>query len=283
MKRILLPTDFSKNAYNAISFAVQLFKDEECILYLLNTYTPAAYHTGMMIDSYSALQMEDITRNNSQEGLDRIEAILLKDHPNEKHTIEKISSFNLLLSEIVSCVEEYKIDLIVMGTQGATGAKEIFMGTHTMYTIKKVKCPVIAVPSGFSYEAPKEILFATDYRFKISNKYLPLLKNVCTSHNSRLHMLNAYYGIPLDEKQEKAKDFLDDYFKENAHLFHIAEGSDIVETVSAFQVKSKINFLVMIHNKHSFFENLLFKPVINEIVFHTNVPILVIPSEERLK
>ena len=283
MKRILLPTDFSKNAYNAISYAVQLFKEEECIFYLLNTYTPAAYHTGMMIDSYSALQMEDITRNNSMEGLDMIEEKLTKNHRNTKHTFEKISSFNLLLSEIVSCVEEHHIDLIIMGTQGATGAKEIFMGTHTMYTIKKVKCPVIAVPSGFKYETPKEILFATDYRFNISNKYLPLLKNICTAHKSRLHMLNAYYGVPLDSKQEKTKDFLDTYFKENAHLFHIAEGSDVVETVSAFQVKSKINFLVMVHNKHSFFENLLFKPVINEIVFHTNVPILVIPSEDRIK
>lgn len=66
MKRILLPTDFSENAANAISYAVRLFKDEECIFYLLNTYTPAAYHTGMMVDSYSALQLEDITRQNSK-------------------------------------------------------------------------------------------------------------------------------------------------------------------------------------------------------------------------
>ena len=63
MKRILLPTDFSENAFNAIVYAVQLFKDEKCTFFLLNTYTPAAYHTGMMADSYSALQLENITRH----------------------------------------------------------------------------------------------------------------------------------------------------------------------------------------------------------------------------
>jgi len=282
MKRILLPTDFSENAYNANCYALQFFKDEECTFYLLNTYTPITYQTGMMVDTYTSLQMEEITRTNSIKGLDRLEEKLSKNYNNPKHIFKKIASFNLLVSEIKSCIEEYKIDFIVMGTQGATGAKEIFLGTHTMFTIKKVNCPVIAVPSGFIYEPPKEILFATDYRFNVKNKYLSLLKEICSTHISRLNILNAYYSIPLDEKQESTKNFLDTYFEENAHLFHISVGVDVIEAVKVFQVKSKINFLVMIHNKHSFFENLLFKPVINEIVYHTNVPFLVIPSEERI-
>ena len=283
MKRILLPTDFSENAANAISYAVQLFKEEECIFYLLNTYTPAAYHTGMMVDSYSALQLEDITRKNSLKGLDRIEKELIKEYNNPKHKFEKLSSFNLLVSEITSAIETYSLDLIIMGTQGATGAKEVFLGTHTMYTIKKAKCPVIAVPSGFTFHTPKEILFATDFRFHTTNKYLHILKDICELHVSRLNILNAYYGVPLDADQNITKDYLDEYFKDNAHLLHMSIGIDVVEAVEAFQVRSKINFLVMIHNKHSFFENLLFKPVINDFVFHTKVPFLVIPSEDRLK
>ena len=282
MKRILLPTDFSENASNAISYAVQLFAEEECIFYLLNTYTPVASNAGMMVNSYSALQLEEITRAGSERGLDLIEEKLLKEYSNPKHTFKKLTAFNLLVSEIVARVKENKIDLIVMGTQGATGAKEIFLGTHTMFTIKKVKCPVIAVPSGFKYESPKEILFATDYRFYTSNKYLSLLKDLCTACESKLNILNAYFRVPLDQGQKKAKDYLDDFFKEISHLFHIAEGSDIPTAVKKFQETRKINLLVMIHNKHGFFENLLFKPVINEMVYHTNVPFLVIPSIKRM-
>jgi len=285
MKRILLPTDFSENAYNALSYGVQLFADEECTFYLLNTYTPLALHTGMMIDmpSYAAIQLEEVTKRNSMLGLKKTEKRLKKEFSNPNHSFEKISTFNLLISEIVDCVAAYNIDLIVMGTQGATGAKEVFLGTHTMFTIKNVKCPVIAVPSGFKFESPQEILFATDYRFSKTNNAFSLIKHLCMKHLSRLNILNAYNGIPLDNKQESMKKYLDDYFKGNAHLFHIVEGVDVLEAVNTFQVKSKINFLIMIHNKHSFFENLLFKPVINQIVYHTNVPVLVIPSEERVK
>lgn len=282
MKRILLPTDFSENALNAASYALQLFKEEECTFYLIHTYTPAAFNSGMMIDSYSALQFEELTRKNAIKALDRIEEDLVSRFGNPKHKIEKKATFNLLINEIKTYEEENEIDLIIMGTKGATGAKEVFIGTNTMYAIKNSKCPVIAVPSNFTFEEPKEILFTTDYKFDTNNRYLALLKDICSAHVSRLNVLNAYYGVPLDDKQKHTKDFIDNFFKEEAHLFHVANGVHVLEAITEFQLKNKINFLVMIHNKHSFFENLLFKPVINEVVYHTNVPFLVIPSEKRL-
>jgi nucleotide-binding universal stress UspA family protein len=282
MKRILLPTDFSENAFNASSYALQLFAEDECTFYFLHTYTPVATNAGMLVNTYSALQLEEVTRDAAIYSMGVLEEKLLKEYPNPKHTFKKITKFNLLVSEIVSCVKEYKIDLIVMGTQGATGAKEIFLGTHTMFTIKKVKCPVIAVPSGFKFEQPKEILFATDYKFYPQNKYFTFLKELCTTHDSKLNILNAYYGTPLEPEQVKTKNYLDNFFNEISHLFHVAEGTDIPEAVKGFQQTRKINLLVMIHNKHSFFENLLFKPVINDLVYHTNVPFLVIPSRKKM-
>jgi nucleotide-binding universal stress UspA family protein len=283
MKKILLPTDFSENAFNASSYALQLFAQDECTFYLLHTYTPVASNAGMLVNAYSALQLEEVTRDAAIHSMDVLEKKLRKEYPNPKHTFVKITTFNLLVSEIVACVKEYKIDLIVMGTQGATGAKEIFIGTHTMFTIKKVKCPVIAVPSGYKFELPKEILFATDYRFYPRNKYLRFLKKFCISHDSKLNLLNAFFGNPLDADQLKMKAYLDDYFQKISHLFHIVEGSDIANAIKVFQEKQKINLLVMIHNKHGFFENLLFKPVINEMVYHTNVPFLVMPSKKKME
>lgn len=283
MKRILLPTDFSDNAFNAIRYAVQFFKDETCTFCLLNTFTPVSYNVGYLIENPMPYGMEDIALMNSKREIERIEEKITEEFPNPKHSFERVSAFNLLVNEIADTVEKFDIDLIIMGTKGATGAKEIFIGTHTMYTIKKAKCPVLAVPSGFEYEKPKEILFPTDYHLHDTNPFLPLLKYICSHQQSKLHILNAYYGVQLDESQEKTKDFLDNYFEGIAHTFHIADGMDVMEAVEDFQKNNIINLLVMIHNKHSFFENLLFKPVINQIAYHTNIPFLVIPSEKRLK
>ncbi len=282
MKRILLPTDFSDNAFNAIRYAMQFFKNEECTFYLLHTFTPVSYNVGYLIENPMPYGMEDIAMMNSKRDIERTEEKLKKEFNNPKHSFERISAFNMLINEIKDTVDRCDIDLVVMGTKGATGAKEIFIGTHTMYTIKKVKCPVLAIPSDFEYEEPKEILFPTDYHLSTTNKYLPLIKDICTKHTSRLHMLNAYYGIPLNQNQKKIKDFMDIYFEKNAHVFHIADGMDVIEAVEDFQKMNIINMLVMVHNKHSFFENLLFKPVINQIAYHTNIPFLVIPSEKRI-
>ena len=187
----------------------------------------------------------------------------------------------MLIQEMKEQIDQNNIDYVIMGTQGATGAKEVFLGTKTMYAIKKLFCPVLAVPSNFSYEAPKEILFPTDYRMKKENKYLKYIREICDSHIARLHVLHSYYGTPLTEEQLDVKAYLDAYLIDNAHLFHIAEGSDVIEAIDQFQLQTKINLIVMIHNKHTFLENLLFKPVINQIVYHTNVPFLVIPSKDR--
>lgn len=283
MKNILLPTDFSENALNAIEYAVQFFDSEDCTFYLLNTFTPVAYNMATFADGYSTLMLEEITRKNSESGLLEIEGNLKTRFNNPKHTFKRLSSFNLLTDEITAVVKERNIDLIVMGTKGATGAKEVFLGTNTMFTIKKANCPVIAVPDGFSYIDPNEILFPTDFKFSMKNENLELLKGFCTIHESQLNILNVYFGASLNKSQQEVKSQFEAFFKNIEHLFHSTEYVDLVEAVQQFQLKQKVNLLVMIQNKHSFFENLLFKPVIKQMVFHTKVPFMVIPSVELTK
>jgi len=152
-----------------------------------------------------------------------------------------------------------------------------------MDTIRKVKIAVIAVPEGFIYQKPQEILFTTDLKFSMENKYLPLLRWIGTKHIARINALNIYTGRSLEPYQEQVKNQLATYFKDNSYLFHELEYMSVTEAVEHFQIQHKADFLVMINNKHSYFENLLFKPVIKEIVFHTSIPFMVIPSVELMK
>ncbi|MGK0329820.1 MAG: nucleotide-binding universal stress UspA family protein [Paraglaciecola sp.] len=282
MKRILLPTDFSENAYNAISYAVQLYKDIKCKFYILHTYTPVSISAGSMVDNYSSFDLQDITKETAERKVKEIEDGLKTEFNNANHTFITMVSFNTLTSEMVEVVKKKEINFVIMGTKGATGAKEIFIGSNTMQTIKNLKCPVIAIPSGFKYEKPSEILFPTDYEIHKANKYLSLIKELCKKNNSRLHVLNVSQDIPLKVKQEQTETFLDDFFKETAHLFHNTENQDLVEAIVTFKKTHKINFLIMVHNEHNFFENLFFKPVVNQMVYHTNIPFLVIPSEDQI-
>ena len=283
MKHILIPTDFSDNATNALQYAVQLMKYEQCTFYVLNTYTPVSLYTTTIHEYHTSLNVDlgELYQKVAEEKLQKSITEVCELFPNKLHRFEHITSCNLLVEQIKECLDTYPIDFIVMGTQGASGLKEIFLGSQTMHVIKKTSIPVLCVPSNYTYRSLKDILFTTDYELSMSNKGLSIVKDICTTYTSRLIFLNAYYGVSLDEHQSKTKEALDTYFKGNAHQFHISDGMDVLEAIEDFQSKHKIDLLVMIHNRHSFFENLLFTPVINKIVHHTKTPFLVIPAIQK--
>ena len=280
MKKILLPTDFSDNAQNAINYALDLFKNESCKFYLLNTYTPIIYSYDYQMNAGGYLgEIADVVRDNSIKKLKEIEKNVKAKFKNSKHHFEIVSSFNLLTDEIKDKLEEFSIDLIIMGTKGATGAKEILFGTNTIHIIQKVKCPVLAVPDGHFFEEPKEILFPTDYRIDYSNKQLDILKNISSRFESRVHILNVSHGVDPTEIEIKNKGKLENLLSDVKHASYRVEDQDISQAINEFQKSTYVQLLMMVNNKHSFFENLFFKPIINQIGFHLNIPFLVIPAK----
>lgn len=280
MKKILLPTDFSKASLNAINYAVQLFKNQDCTFYVLNTYAPVAIYTAAAYNDDPALNndIEAIFRKKSIEKVQEIIDIIKTDFPDTKHQFKGISTFNILSLEVEELTKEHQLDLVIMGTTGASGLKEVFIGSQTMHVIKGAKIPVIGVPVAYDFTSPKTVVFATDYKTNTHQVGFSLLEELCSLNKSRLILLNAYYGESLDKKQLKNKEALESYFKHEAPLTLVVKGMDVLEAIEDFQSKHRIHLLALVHNKHNFFENLLFRPVIQKIVHHSNVPFLILPA-----
>jgi len=279
MKKILLPTDFSNNSWNAIKYAVNLFKDEICHFYLLNTYTPIIYQVEY-VEVYSGQfgmveAMEEASNNGLKKMINRIE----KDFKNPKHIFTKIASFNTLTAAIDEMCSTHKIEVIVMGTKGATGATEILFGSNTVHTIKNTKRPLLAIPNDYAFEAPKEILFPSDYAIDFQKEHVQSIMEIASMYQSRINIMNASFGYELSESQQHNKEKLETYFNQLTHIFHSVSNQTVEDAIAKFQSKARINLLVMINNKHSFFENLFFKSTINHIGFHLKIPFLVIPSQ----
>jgi nucleotide-binding universal stress UspA family protein len=149
MKNILLPTDFSDNSWNAIQYAVELFKDKKCNFFLLNTYTPMIYNVEFMKVNTAKGGLINAMRETSENNLDEVQKKIENQFKNPKHIFSKISSFNTLISEIEALYEGDVIDFIVMGTKRATGLTKVLFGSSIVHVIKNAKCPVLSVPSGF--------------------------------------------------------------------------------------------------------------------------------------
>ncbi|MBQ4915939.1 universal stress protein [Maribacter sp. MMG018] len=277
MTRILLPTDFSDNALESIHYALRAFKDVECTFFLLNTYMPPVYHTEYLLGSPGQIGLGDLLQEQSKTDLKKLKTRLEEEFENPLHTFITHSAFNILSSEIRHVVEKENIDMVIMGTKGATGAKEIFMGSNTVDVIKNTKCPVLAIPDGFEYEDPKIILFPTDYEVEYDEKKMSSLLEIADKHLSEINVMHVSTGHELTPIQQKNKTDLEKLLGYKA-LFHDVGSDEIISAINKFQIKQKINLLVMIQNKHTFIERLFIEPVIKKIGFHVTVPFMVIPQ-----
>ena len=278
MKKILLPTDFSDNSFEAIRYALLVYKDVKCTFYLLHTFNPPVYQTEYLLGSPGQIGLGDVLQETSLLKLEQLKKRLEDQYGNNNHTFIIHTAFNTLLNEITEMTQSENIDMIVMGTTGATGAKEILFGSNTVNVIKKSKCPVIAIPPKFEYEAPIEILFPTDFEISYPKKEMEPLLLIARQHKSRINVLHVRKTIELNIVQKENKKQLDRLLV-NMAIFHSVADNEIIPAVNKFQEKIKFNLLVMIQNKHSFIEKLFIEPVIKKIGFHITIPFLVIPQK----
>jgi len=279
MKRIILPTDFSGNADNAIGYAIQLYREEECTFYLVHTYTPAIYQAEYILHSPGQIGLGDVYQVSSMERLEKLKEQLENDFKNPKHHFIPHSANNSLVNEITDTVVREKIDLVIMGTQGATGAKEILLGTNTVDLINRANCPVIAVPSDYTFKPPLEILFPTDYEIAYGGGRLNVLLHLAKIYGSQVEVIYISPGYELSESRSENKRELESVLDKIPHLFHDLPDQEVIRGIASFRSKKRMDLLVMIQNKHTFLERLFIDPVIKKAAFHLDIPFLVFPVQ----
>jgi nucleotide-binding universal stress UspA family protein len=174
-------------------------------------------------------------------------------------------------------VETKNIDLIIMGTKGATGAKEVLFGSNTANVVKKSKCTVIAIPPNYGFREPKEILFPSDYEIQYEKEKFPQLLEIADAYTSTINVLHVSTGYDLSPDQEQNREQLKKLLG-NSSIFHDVPDNSVISAVNEFQLETPVDLIVMVQNKHTFMERLFREPVIKKIGFHVTVPFMVIPQ-----
>ncbi|MEZ4810333.1 MAG: universal stress protein [Allomuricauda sp.] len=281
MQKILIPTDFSENAWNAIDYAMQLFRDKQCTFYLLNTYTPVIPSSRFMAKMVDGVRIVDAVRDSSERDLQKTVDRIKSKYRNPKHRFETISSFNLLVEEVKDIVDAMGINLVVTGTKGASGIDEVFMGSNTVRIIKNTKkCPVLAIPQHFEYVTPSEIAFATDFnRFYTISELAPLL-DMAKMFHATIRIVHVQYGIrALSELQQFNLNMLRKYLGDVEHYVHtVSELHSVSQTLEMFSRELDIHLLALLNYQHSYMEQMTREPIIKRTAFHTQIPLLVIPE-----
>lgn len=278
MNNIVLPTDFSDNAWNAIEYALQLFKDDECTFYLLNSYSlPLIQPTSTVSSVTTTKVLMDVAKQASENGLNEVLEKISKNYSNKNHQFKLISDYDFFLGAVKNIVKEKKINFIVMGTKGSSGIKEVIIGSNTAGVIGQVDCPILAIPEKAKYKPIKEIAFATDYDYFFEKGEIAPLTTITKKHNASIKILHALdVKDKLTKDQEEIKRYLDEMFSDVSHNFYTLTRVSLETATRVFIQSRDIDMLCMIAKHHNFFGRLFGKPRVEEISFHIKIPYLIL-------
>ena len=189
MRKIVIPTDFSETAMNAIRYAVELFKYERCEFLVLNAYADEVYENTQEMSQDFFEEYKENVEKATNKALQKTIVEILNMSPNPKHKYDIISKFGSLVDEVNALVDKENIDIVIMGTKGKTNDRDITFGSQTLQVIKYVKCPVLAVPVGFHGYPPENILFPTDYMVPFKRRELKLVSMIAKQYVVNVHFL----------------------------------------------------------------------------------------------
>ncbi|HEA20564.1 MAG TPA: universal stress protein [Pricia antarctica] len=278
MKHILIPTDFSDNAWNAVVYGLEMFKKTRCTFYLTHVNPIPPYSGAGSSLHANGDKFKNAILKQSKEELYQLSARIKKEFPKDlNHTFIPVALYDFFVDAIKRESENKKIDLIIMGTKGATGLKKATIGSNTGDIITKVKCPLLAVPEDSRSNGFKEIAFPTDYQIGYDLNVLDTLIEIATINTSEIHIVHISKNEKeLSEEQQKNKDFLNDYLVNVDHSFHSLTGQNLESAVQCFTESRDIDMIAMVAKNLNFFQRILFKPDVEKISYHTKIPFLVL-------
>ncbi|MBT8300625.1 MAG: universal stress protein [Maribacter sp.] len=278
MRKILVPTDFSDNAFNALKYACQVFKYEKSEIFIMHAYADEVYQQDKLTRRSQLDLVKEKISQSSEIQLKKILEEIKHHYPNPQHNYKIVSSFGSLIDEVDDLVNQENMDIVVMSTRGETNDRSITFGSNTLQVLKYISCPVLAVPEGSKYQAPKEVLFPTNYLVPYKRRELKLICDMSGSFRSTLHMLYINPIKKLSLRQEDNQQFLEDCLPKAKLRFETTQENDKTIAITKYIVHNDIDMLVLVNSRHSYLEDMLSQSTIDKIGLHIKIPFLVMQN-----
>ena len=269
IKKILVPVDFSDCSINALRFAIEAAQQLKARLHLFH-----AYHIPIPVAEMT-LAMDAKIVEDFQAKAEANYTELKKDIPS---LLEVTDSFEIEFAFAIDAIikrEQQDIDLVIMGTKGATGLREVLMGSLTADVISKSNIPILAIPGDAKSCEIRKIVFATDFNKVDDPSCWDIVEAIVEGFSASLDLLhvNPNLGATSVEKAEEAF-HLDQYLKETEHEFQFVTEKDVEKGINDFVNNNQVDMLILMPQKHNLFGKLFHQSVTKKMAYHTHIPML---------
>ncbi len=273
MKKILVPLDFSETSDNAFVYALELAKLFKAELVLLHTFDLPIVDSQSMPINYATIY-DAIELTNFEHFRDKMPILrTMAEARNAEHVVmNHILMDGDLVFNIKKVVKQEHADFVVMGTRGATGWLDSFIGTNTSSVISDVSVPVLSVPLGAKYTKIETIAFTTRFRQK-DIKALEDVVKMAKKLKAKVKCL--YVKTPSsDVTDETVKRWESHFEDEDSNQFFVLPSEHVKTTIEDFLVNQQVDMLSMLTYKRNFFVELFTTTTTQKLSQSLKTPIL---------
>ena len=282
MKTILVPTDFSKNAYSALYCATQLFAEEPCKFVILHSFEDQVTNLTSRIDIGKTEAVVEELYTASDAKCDALIERINLDAPNDAHYYTATVTSLSLASAINKLIVKEQAHFVVMGSKGSTGANDILVGSNAMMMVQKIqKAPLLIIPADFVCRPILNIAFATGFKRAYLKSELRPLVYLASLSNATIKVLHVHKKEKMTEDQRANFHDLFNILRDSQPESNwLPNDSDHYDAITSFIKKEQTDLLAMIYYKHNAIVRLFREATVQKISKYSKIPFLILPARD---
>ena len=279
MKTILVPTDLSKLANNALAVAADLARTYGAEILLVHFQPFSIPRASTVEGSMSMLSYLD-----EQEDADKVELQQIADNPAYQDVrISPIVSRDVV--GLYKTMTDRGADLIVLGTHGTSGWDELLFGSNAEHIVRYARCPVLIIKEAIDHFAPKNPVAAIDIDEALKANW-PVYPFDADGNSLRQFV---YISTPNDPIPDRGvHEWMQELTKENGitdyelHIRHArtAESGILNYAMDSDRSTGQADLLVLFTNGRTGLSHLLQGSVAEDILNHAPLPVLILRIDQ---
>lgn len=282
MKKILVPTDFSEFADKALQTAVAIAQKVNAELFLLNANEMAVAALPIAEYYYYDKEKEQSYLQMVNESLDKTLQKIASDMDLGNIKVSTLVESGLLVDVIEEVCKREQIDLIVMGTQGATGMKEMLIGSNTEKVVRNAPCPVLSVPNK-AYTGFQTIVFPTTLRPDQASAFKKLA-DMQQVFEGKIHLLYLNNPAHLPDNEaiiSRKEEMVNEAGLKNVEIFAGEQNVfDEENAILEFAKSQNADLIVMATHQRKGLAHLFLGSITEDTINHSDIPVLAIPIKK---
>jgi nucleotide-binding universal stress UspA family protein len=264
MKNILVPIGSSENSVSNLQYAIDLAEAIKANVYVVSVFQELSKVGGLS-------KVNTILKEESENRLDEVLSLVdhkgvhVVAHPIKGEVLDGISRVN----------KQIPIDLMVLSPRSNSIKEEVYLGKTSGKLLKQTNIPILIVPEGAKFQAPKTMLMAFKNGTFADDTLLDPVRKFTERFGTKIHMLHVETPNTTEEMKQVSENL-----KTMQSTYTLAEAATTFQGVIEHFQHFQPDMLCVIRHKRGFFKKLWEKNEILKKEFYTSKPLLVLPVQE---